>query len=86
MRAFILSLICAAGVSGGTALSAQTDAEAAAKLERETQRITVPKGYKPAWTDGRLNVHRGAGTSQGEAQMLRTWTQSVPRKLIDRDG
>jgi hypothetical protein len=42
----------------------------------------VPPGYRPAWTDGRLNPNRGIGTPAGEAQMRRIWTDGVPRRLI----
>lgn len=42
--------------------------------------VTVPPGYKPAWTDGRLNPMRGVGTPYGEAQMAQVWTDRVPMK------
>ena len=60
-------------------------AETAKRLSRDTQRIAVPRGYKEAWTDGRLNVFRGVGTDNGTSQMRRTWTESVPQRLIDQD-
>ncbi len=47
-------------------------------------KITPPKGYVNAWTDGRLNPNRGIGTLTGRAQMDLIWTQTVPRKLIDQ--
>ena len=59
--------------------------ETAKRLSRGTQRIAVPKGYKQAWTDGRLNVFRGVGTANGALQMRRTWTESVPQRLIEQD-
>lgn len=43
--------------------------------------IIIPKGYMPGWTDGRLNPLRAVGTKQGEAQMERIWTNTVPRRL-----
>ncbi|RZV98604.1 MAG: SPOR domain-containing protein [Rhodobacteraceae bacterium] len=43
--------------------------------------IRPPKGYRPAWTDGRLNPNRAKGTAAGEAAMDRIWTREVPRKL-----
>lgn len=52
-----------------------------ARLSLATQRIAVPRGYKEAWEDGRLNVFRGLGTAQGTAQMRRTWTETVPQRL-----
>ena len=59
--------------------------ETAKRLSRDTQRIAVPRGYKEAWTDGRLNVFRGVGTDNGTSQMRRTWTESVPQRLIEQD-
>jgi len=49
-------------------------------------RVTVaprplPEGYERAWDDGRLNPARGRGTPEGEAQMARIWTSTVPRRL-----
>jgi len=43
----------------------------------------VPEGYRPAWTDDRLNPLRGPRTASGDAKMNLLWTQTVPRKLID---
>jgi hypothetical protein len=42
----------------------------------------VPAGFRPAWSDGRLNPNRGVGTVAGNAQMARLWTQTVPQRLI----
>lgn len=42
----------------------------------------VPKGYKVAWNDGRLNPLRGVGTAAGKAQMARLWTDEVPARLV----
>lgn len=42
----------------------------------------LPKGYEPAWKDGRLNPNRAKGTAEGEAQMNMVWSQTVPRRLI----
>ncbi len=47
--------------------------------------ISVPKGFRPAWTDGRLNPNRGPRTAQGDAQMARIWTNTVPRRLVAPD-
>ena len=44
--------------------------------------VTVPPGYKPAWTDDRLNPLRGVGTPVGEAQMAQVWTDRVPMKAV----
>ena len=42
----------------------------------------VPKGYRLAWTDDRLNPLRGVGTSQGDAAMKMVWTDDVPARLV----
>lgn len=45
-------------------------------------RSRVPHGYQRAWTDGRLNGLRAAGTPSGRRAMEQVWTDTVPRKLI----
>lgn len=45
--------------------------------------VETPKGYRPAWTDGRLNPRRAEQTLGGQAQMLETWTNTVPMRLRD---
>lgn len=47
--------------------------------------VQIPQGYRAAWTDGRLNPHRGlaVATPQGDASMARYWTDSVPMEAID---
>lgn len=42
----------------------------------------TPKGYREAWTDGRLNTKRTYQTLGGKAQMDLVWSQTVPRRLI----
>ncbi|WP_247651222.1 SPOR domain-containing protein [Roseovarius autotrophicus] len=46
--------------------------------------ISVPEGMKPAWEDDRLNPRRAHQTFEGKAQMEVMWTNTVPRRLIDR--
>lgn len=42
----------------------------------------VPKGYRRAWKDDRLNPNRGKGTALGQAQQDQIWTRDVPAKPI----
>ena len=44
----------------------------------------MPKGYRPVWTDDRLNPLRAHGTVAGQKAMELVWTDTVPRRLIDR--
>lgn len=59
---------------------------------RMTQQATavapraIPQGYRPAWSDDRLNPHRGPRTAAGDAQMRRVWTDDVPAQLVEAPG
>ena len=44
--------------------------------------IRVPKGYRLAWADDRLNPNRGRGSVEGAAAMARIWTNDVPQVLV----
>lgn len=46
--------------------------------------VVMPKGYKSTWDDGRLNPKRGIGTLSGAVATSLVWTNTVPRRLIDR--
>ena len=45
----------------------------------------VPKGYKPAWEDDRLNPHRAHMTRQGHRATQQIWSNTVPRRLLTKD-
>ena len=53
----------------------------AAKIEAPT-----PKGYRPAWTDDRLNEKRAHQTLDGYYASGLAWTNTVPRKLYVRSS
>lgn len=50
----------------------------------EAREIHPVHGYAAAFDDGRLNPYSGVGTRAGKADMARVWTNTVPRRLVDR--
>lgn len=58
------------------------NAAASATYAQNTDIPAVPKGYKLAWKDDRLNPNRGKGTAAGQAAQDQIWTKTVPAQLI----
>lgn len=44
----------------------------------------IPEGYRPVWRDDRLNPRRAHGTVAGYTATDLIWTDTVPRRLIER--
>jgi hypothetical protein len=51
---------------------------------QNTTNVTVPRGYRRVWDDGRLNPKRAEQNLTGRGQMALIWTNSVPRRLINQ--
>ncbi|WP_454273762.1 SPOR domain-containing protein [Roseovarius sp. MBR-154] len=55
-----------------------------AEQQKSLVGVSVPEGMQPVWEDDRLNPRRAHQTFEGMAQMEVMWTNTVPRRLIDR--
>ncbi|MFZ5962070.1 SPOR domain-containing protein [Thalassococcus sp. BH17M4-6] len=51
---------------------------------RDDQVVRTPKGYRPAFDDDRLNRKRANQTVEGYLKTQLVWTNTVPRRLVDR--
>ncbi|MFW2541494.1 SPOR domain-containing protein [Primorskyibacter sp. 2E107] len=54
------------------------------KIYQRQQQVVVnnvPEGYRPAWSDDRLNPYRGYQTVQGYRDTQQVWTNTAPRIL-----
>ncbi len=47
--------------------------------------VPVPKGYKLAWEDDRLNPLRGVGTAEGQAAQDRILTRTIPARPVGEE-
>ena len=82
----LLVVLGAIALSTGVALAEDTKNEVPMTVATATFDGTVPlipKGYRLAWTDDRLNPLRGVGTPEGEASMRLIWTDDVPAVLVE---
>ncbi|WP_298839102.1 hypothetical protein [uncultured Roseobacter sp.] len=51
---------------------------------RDFKPVRVPKGYRKAWNDGRMNPRRAEQTLQGHQRMQEIWTRTTPMRLVER--
>ena len=69
-------------VSSGRVRDTGRTAPAADYADASNPAPAMPKGYRAAWTDDRLNPNRGRGTAAGQAAQDQIWTRDVPAQLV----
>ena len=74
-----------AGATGATHVTGDTIvAPKTAYIRGASEKVATPKGYRKAFDDDRLSTTRAHQTLEGRRKMLLVWTNTVPRKLIDK--
>lgn len=75
--------ICAPpGAEAVPGVSSPVARSAAAPIAVASAGVQVPKGYRLAWKDDRLNPLRGKGTAAGQVAQDQVWTRKVPADLV----
>ncbi len=54
--------------------------------KRDDQVVTIPEGYRAAFEDDRLNRKRANQSIDGYLATQLVWTNTVPRRLVDRSS
>lgn len=61
---------------------AKTTARLAPPIIAPIPDSALPRGFKKAWSDGRLNPNRGPRTQTGDSGMAMIWTNTTPSRLL----
>lgn len=71
------------GAKGSSVQLVANQSSAAAQASAALRAMpAIPKGYKAAWSDDRLNPNRAVGSAAGQAQQDLVWTRQVPARLV----
>ncbi len=79
--------VVAGGFAGQTQVTTNTRVLPRQVYDRRLQERgadQIPEGYRPVWTDDRLNPRRAEQSLGGIAQSRLVWTSTVPRRLVDQ--